>query len=88
MAIEASDILYKDQGCHLHPSCLSCPEIPPLSMCVFDFPGYENGWRQYKEIKHMLIVEQMTIAEIAAKLGVRKRHVVAMIAKGERRVLV
>lgn len=88
MATEASEILYKDQGCHLHPSCLSCPEVPPLSMCVFDFPGYENGWRQYKEIKRMLIVEQLTITQIAVKLGVRKRHVVNMISKGEKLVLV
>lgn len=88
MATEASDILYKDQGCHLHPSCLNCPEVPPLSMCVFDFPGYENGWRQYKEIKRMLIVESMTVEQIAVKLGVRKRHVVNMISKGEKLVLV
>ena len=57
-------------------------------MCVFDFPGYENGWRQYKEIKYMLIIEHLTIEQIAVRLNVRKRHVVNMITKGDKLVLV
>lgn len=87
MATEASEILYKDEGCHLHPSCLSCPEVPPLSMCVFDFPGYEVGWRQYKEIKRMQITEGLSISEIAARLNVRPVHIRNMLAKGEKLVL-
>ena len=80
--------LLEDAGCHLHDSCLSCPEVPPLSMCVFDFPGYEKGWRQYKQIKYYLIIEKLTIAEISVKMNLRKRNIESILAKVESMVMV
>lgn len=88
MAGDMNDVTFEDTGCKFHPSCINCPEIPPLSMCVFDFPGYEKGWLQYKQIKHFLVVEKLTIVEVAARMNLRKRHIENILAKVERLVLV
>lgn len=85
---EKSDILYEDNGCHLHPSCLTCPEVPPLSMCVFDFPGYEKGWLQYKQIKHYMLIEHLTISEIAKIMNIKRSSIEYILQKVESLVLV
>lgn len=83
-----SDVMTTDVGCHLHPSCLSCPEVPPLSMCVFDFPGYEKGWRQYKQIKHLLLIEKLSIEEIAKKMKLKKSIVQDILDRVDSMVLI
>lgn len=88
LAKEMSNVLHEDVGCHLHPSCLTCPEVPPLSMCVFDFPGYEKGWRQYKEIKRYMLVDGLTISEISKRMSLRRQYIEEILQKVEKLVTV
>jgi uncharacterized protein YnzC (UPF0291/DUF896 family) len=57
-------------------------------MCVFDFPGYEKGWRQYKEIKRYLVVDCLTIAEISKRMNLRRQYIEEILQKVEQLVTI
>lgn len=40
----------KQDGCPLHPSCLTCPE----PVCIYDFPGGINALLRFKEMRAAL----------------------------------
>lgn len=60
----------KDDGCHLHNSCLNCPE----PICIYDFPGYTKSWEKFKEV-HILLQNGLSIEEIVSRTGFSKGEV-------------
>ena len=73
---------FRDQGCDLHPSCLSCP----LPRCRYDDPGWlqreERGQRD-AEILRARIAESLPVALLAARFGVSTRTVHRVIKRAD-----
>ena len=67
-------IAYRDTGCDIHQSCLTCP----LSQCRYDEPG----WRQKEErsqrdtaVLEMRSSREASIPELATCFGISTRTV-------------
>ena len=63
---------YRDTGCNLAPSCLSCP----LRRCKYDQPRHKQASGRQNERRRKiraLLDEGMTIAEIAERLDISMR---------------
>ncbi len=65
---------FRDEGCSIHSSCLSCP----LPKCRYDEPG----WRQREErasrdsqVLEVRFAEGRSVTELAALFGVSTRTV-------------
>ena len=72
---------FKDTGCDLHPSCLSCP----LPKCRYDDPGWL--YREAKDKRNVLILQRYRAGEgvtvIAASVGLSTRAVHRAVQKAE-----
>jgi len=66
---------YRDEGCHVHPACLTCP----LPKCIYDDPpGWYEAW--VREERDRRIVEDWqrggkTAHQLAREHGVSRRTV-------------
>jgi len=70
---------YRDEGCELFPSCLSCP----FPTCRYDEPRGRQRWE--KEARNREIIrayqeEGESIKELARSFGISKRTVYRIIA--------
>ncbi len=73
---------YRDNGCDVHPSCLTCP----LSRCRYEEPG---GLRALlNKTRDQQIVGQratgVPVAELAARFGVSRRTVFRVLGNKTR----
>ena len=65
---------YRDEGCELAGSCLSCP----FSKCVYEEPGGKRQMlkgRRNAEMARLFTGDGKTVREIAEKFGVSTRTV-------------
>ena len=64
---------YRDDGCNLHPACLSCP----LPRCQFDEP--EAGQTVLKQVRNAEVFsamqEGLSAVELARRFRISKRTV-------------
>jgi len=69
---------YRDTGCHVHPSCLSCP----LERCLFDDPRAFYRRRSESRVLAMIVLvsQGLTPTEVARNLGVSRRTVFRWLA--------
>ncbi len=70
---------YRDEGCHLYPSCLECP----LPHCIYD---EESGLRRRhkrardQEVLHLYRQGQQA-AELARRFGISERSVYRIVRR-------
>ena len=73
-------IIYQDNGCDLHPSCLTCP----LPRCRYDDPGWlqreERGQRDTEVLK-LRAKQSLPVPELAARFGVSTRTVHRILSR-------
>ncbi len=65
---------YRDEGCELADSCLSCP----LPRCIYDQPGGRQRWlkrQRDREIVRLFTAEGKGIEELAFMFGISRRTV-------------
>lgn len=64
---------YRDDGCEIHPECLTCP----LPRCRYDEPGGLKGVLMALRDREILRLRERgaDIAEIAFRFGVSKRTI-------------
>ncbi len=68
---------YRDDGCDLHPSCLSCP----LPVCRYDIPGGKRAvLNLYRNEQIARLRRDYTVPVVAGLLGVSRRTVVRVSA--------
>lgn len=80
MAAEREEeIVYADTGCHLHPSCLACPEV----ICVLEFPGGKRGLERFVKVFAMKR-SGMTSDQIARKMQMSRRVVNRVLSRSKR----
>ena len=70
---------YRDEGCHLHPSCLACP----FPRCIYD---EESGLRRrYKRARDQEVLrlhrQGWTAAELARRFGVSERSIYRIVRR-------
>lgn len=69
-------IQYREDGCHLHDHCLSCP----LAKCYFDEERIdEDLGEQVREMR----AQGATVNEVAVALGIKRRWVFYLSARGK-----
>ncbi len=65
---------YRDDGCELAPSCLSCP----FARCLYDEPGGRYRFTKEmrdKEILRLFTVEKQGVAKLAEMFAISQRTV-------------
>ena len=65
---------YRDEGCDLADSCLSCP----FPKCIYDEPGGKQRWlkrRRAREMARLFTMEGKEVKELALMFGVSPRTV-------------
>jgi hypothetical protein len=64
---------YRDDGCHLHPACLTCPRL----LCIFDEPQGARARQLREETRtiRQLLADGVTVGEVAARLRITRRSV-------------
>ena len=68
---------YRDDGCDLHPSCLSCP----LPVCRYDIPGGKRAvLNLYRNERIVRLRRDYTVLVVAGLMGVSARTVVRVSA--------
>ncbi len=76
---------YRDNGCDVHPSCLTCP----LNRCRYDEPGglraLINADRDRKILE--LRLGGATVDDLAGRFGVSRRTVFRILSTGSRQAL-
>ena len=71
---------YRDEGCDLAASCLSCP----FPQCIYEQPGGKQHWLKMmrnREIIRLFIREGKGIKELALLFGVSTRTVQRALGK-------
>jgi hypothetical protein len=71
---------YRDSGCDLHPSCLSCP----LVRCRYDEPGGSRHLLSRDRDNEVLNLQRggnRSIEQIARHVGVSRRTVFRILAR-------
>ncbi len=69
---------YPDNGCRIHPSCLSCP----LAVCIHDAPErVQRSKMRFDEIQARLN-RGISVAAIAREFGVSARTIFRQRLKG------
>ncbi len=64
---------YRDDGCDLHPSCLSCPFV----RCRYDIPGGKRAvLNLYRDQMIATLRRSYTVPVVAGLLGVSARTIV------------
>ncbi len=71
---------YRDEGCELFPSCLSCP----LPVCRYDEP--RRRWAKEARDREIsrLYYQGKSAAELAKSFGVSKRTIYRIIGEFEK----
>ena len=72
---------YRDEGCDLHPSCLTCP----LPQCRYDEPGGVRAifnLRRDREILRLRRRQGLSVDMLARRYGVSRRTVFRILRKG------
>ena len=68
---------YRDDGCDIHPSCLSCP----LPVCRYDIPGGKRAvLNLYRDQMIATLRRDYTVPVVAGLMGVSARTVVRVSA--------
>ena len=65
---------YRDMGCDIHPTCLTCP----LPRCRYDEPGWQQREERQQRDVELLQVQlrhSMSVEELATHFGVSSRTV-------------
>ena len=71
---------YRDEGCELASSCLSCP----FSRCIYDQPGGRQHWLRRardREMARQFTVEGKGVKELALEFGISQRTVQRALKK-------
>lgn len=70
---------YRDDGCHVHPHCLTCP----LPRCIYDEPGLQRQWRQERDrqLLEMYRSGGIRVETLARRFGLSKRTVFRVLAR-------
>jgi hypothetical protein len=72
---------YRDEGCDLYPSCLTCP----LPRCRYDKPGGARAilnLRRDREIRRLRRRQGLPVDMLARRYGVSRRTVFRILRKG------
>ncbi len=72
---------YRDEGCDLHPACLTCP----FERCKYDIPSSERSdvtFNERLEQVRALHGRGLTVKAIAKHLGMSRRTVFRYLARG------
>ena len=75
---------YRDNGCEVSPSCLSCP----LPKCKHDDPGWLRSYRRAQRDRRLLRVrsrENATVGELAQRFQISQRTVHRILARANGR---
>ncbi len=68
---------YRDDGCDIHPSCLSCP----LPVCRYDIPGGKRAvLNLYRNERIARLRRSYTVPVVAGLMSVSRRTVVRVSA--------
>ena len=68
---------YRDDGCDLHPSCLSCPFV----RCRYDIPGGKRAVLNiYRDRRIAALRQNNTVPVVAGLMDVSRRTVVRVSA--------
>ena len=65
---------YRDEGCELSHSCLSCP----FPQCIYEQPGGRQHWLKKlrdREIVRLFCAESKAIKELALMFGLSQRTI-------------
>ncbi|MCS7276923.1 MAG: helix-turn-helix domain-containing protein [Dehalococcoidia bacterium] len=70
---------YRDTGCDIHPSCLSCP----LPRCRYDEPGGIRALLGARRDRQIVALRRqgLTIEELSRRFGVSRRTVFRALEK-------
>ncbi|MGQ9572786.1 MAG: hypothetical protein ACUVV3_06330 [Dehalococcoidia bacterium] len=72
---------YRDEGCDLYSSCLTCP----LPRCRYDAPGGFRAifnLRRDEEILHLRRGQGLSVDMLARRYGVSRRTVFRILQRG------
>ena len=75
---------YRDNGCEVSQSCLSCP----LPKCKHDDPGWLRSYRRDQRDRRLLSVrrrENATVGELAQRFRISERTVHRILARANGR---
>jgi len=78
--MEEEQSCYRDDGCELGTSCLSCS----LPRCIHDEPGGRRGQQRRqrnREIVNLRREQRLMIGELARRYGVSSRTVYRILAQ-------
>jgi hypothetical protein len=73
---------YRDEGCDVHPSCLTCP----LPRCRYDEPGGVRALLNLdrdREIFHLRRRQGLAVETLANRYGVSRRTVFRILQRGK-----
>lgn len=76
---------YRDTGCDIHPSCLTCP----LPQCRYDDPGWFHRQQRAQrdaEILKVRLAEALPVEELAARFGISTRTVHRVLSRRSARI--
>lgn len=71
---------YRDDGCHVHPHCLTCP----LPQCIYDDPGWLQRERRRSRDQEVLLVrerEELSVPQLAHRFGISERTVFRILSR-------
>ncbi len=77
---------YRDEGCELADSCLSCP----FARCIYDEPGGKQRWLKRlraKEMARLFTAEGKGVRELALMFGVSPRTVQRALKEATRKAV-
>ena len=72
MTVRIEGTVYKDDGCHLFPSCLTCPR----AKCIYDEPEDEERRRERDAKLTGMLAQGMSNVRCAELLGVSTRTII------------
>ncbi len=65
---------YRDEGCEVHKSCLSCP----LPGCIYEVAGGKQRWlkrQRNRQVARQFVSEGKGVKELAQSFGISTRTV-------------
>ncbi len=75
---------YRDDGCEIAPSCLSCP----LPQCKYDDPGWlkrQEKDQRDREVMEAMLVRGLSVAQVSATFALSQRTVFRILKRADRR---
>ncbi len=73
---------YRDDGCEVSPSCLSCP----LPQCKYDDPGWfqrEKRKERDEEVISAMYKQKLSVSEAAARFDISQRTIFRILRREE-----